>query len=383
MNQPLLTGAIVLDLTQMLSGPYASLLLADLGARVIKIEDTGKGDRIRGMGPHFNQGESAYFLAVNRNKESVCLDLRKEDDRETFYKLVEKADVVLDNFRPRVLQKLGLEYETLKARNPKIIHLSLSAFGQDGPYRENPAFDLTLQALSGAMSVTGEPSRDPVRLGLPMGDLAGGSFAALAIAAALFRREQTGEGARIDMSLLDSMVSLLTYMAGYYWHSGVIPEPIGSGHQSVVPYQAFKTQTIYVIIAVFVEKFWKALCEVLGIPEIADDKRFDSNLGRLENKDVLIPILQDRFLTRSGEEWLAALTEAEVPCAPVHTLDRVLIDPQVLHRGMVAQVDHPRCGTLKVLGNPFVVEEVERIYKPAPLLGQHTESILRELLGDT
>ncbi len=381
MNQPFLSGAIVLDLTQMLSGPYASLLLADLGARVIKIEDPEKGDRIRGMGPHFNQGESAYFLAVNRSKESICLDLRQDEDRETFYKLVEKADVVLDNFRPRVLQKLGLEYETLKARNPKIIQLSLSAFGQTGPYRESPAFDLTLQAISGAMSVTGEPGGDPVRLGLPMGDLAGGSFAALAVSAALYRRERTGEGSRIDLSLMDSMVSLLTYMAGYYWHSGVIPGPVGSGHQSVVPYQAFKTRTIYIIIAVFVEKFWQALCDVLGLSEIAADPRFDSNLNRLENRAILIPILQDAFLRKSGEEWLEKLTKAEVPCAPVNTLDRVLEDPQTLHRGMVAEVDHPKCGRIKALGNPFVVQGVDPVYKPAPLLGEHTEKVLKELLG--
>ncbi len=381
MKRGLLSGALVLDLTQMLSGPYASLLLADLGARVIKIEDPGTGDRIRGMGPHFNQGESAYFLAVNRNKESVCLDLRKAEDRSTFYRLVKKADVVLDNFRPRVLSKLGLEYEILKEHNPKIIHLSLSAFGQDGPYRERPAFDLTLQALSGAMSVTGEPGGDPVRLGLPMGDLAGGTFAALAVAAALFHREKTGEGCRIDLSLLDSMVSLLTYMAGYYWHSGDVPGPIGSGHQTVVPYQAFRTRTFHIVIAVFVEKFWRALCEVLGIPEIADDPRFNSNLNRLKNKEILIPILQERFLTRSGDEWLKDLTAAEVPCAPVNTLDRVLSDPQVLHRGMVAEVDHPKCGRLKVLGNPFLVRGIERTYKPAPLLGEHTGSVLSELLG--
>ncbi len=381
MDKGPLSSAIVLDLTQMLSGPYASLLLADLGARVIKIEDPEKGDRIRGMGPHFNQGESAYFLAVNRSKESVCLDLRDQDDRETFYKLVEKADVVLDNFRPRVLKKLGLEYETLRARNPKIIQLSLSAFGQTGPYREAPAFDLTLQALSGAMSVTGEPGRDPVRLGLPMGDLAGGTFAALAISAALYKREHTGEGSRIDTSLLDCMVSLLTYMAGYYWHSGVIPEPIGSGHQSVVPYQAFKTKTIHIVIAIFVEKFWQALCDVLSITEIATDPRFDSNLNRLKHKETLIPILQEAFLCKPGEEWLKKLTEAEVPCAPVNTLDRVLEDPQVLHRGMVAETDHPECGKLKVLGNPFIIAGFNPQYKPAPLLGEHTESVLRELLG--
>ena len=381
MSDNLLSGAVVLDLTQMLSGPYASLLLADLGARVIKIEDPGTGDRIRGMGPHFNQGESAYFLAVNRSKESVCLDLRQEKDRETFYKLVEKADVVLDNFRPRVLEKLGLEYEILKARNPRIIQLSLSAFGQTGPYREAPAFDLTLQALSGAMSVTGEPGRDPVRLGLPMGDLAGGTFAAMAISAALYRREKSGEGCRIDVSLLDCMVSLLTYMAGYYWHSGIVPGPIGSGHQSVVPYQAFKTGTIYIIIAVFVEKFWKALCEVLGLPEIAEDPRFNSNLQRLKNKEVLIPMLQDCFLQKPGEEWLEKLTAAEVPCAPVNTLDRVLSDPQVVHRGMVSEVDHPKCGKLKVLGNPIIIEGLERTYSPAPLLGEHTHIVLKELLG--
>lgn len=381
MSQGLLSGVLILDLTQMLSGPYASLLLADLGARVIKIEDPEKGDRIRGMGPHFNHGESTYFLAVNRSKESVCLDLRLENDREIFYKLVEKADVVLDNFRPRVLEKLGLQYDLLKERNPRIIQLSLSAFGQTGPYREAPAFDLILQALSGAMSVTGEPGRDPVRLGLPMGDLAGGVFSALAIAGALYKREHTGEGSRIDVSLLDCMVSLLTYMAGYYWHSGIVPGPIGSGHQTVVPYQAFATKTIHIVIAVFVDKFWRSLCEVSDLRKIADDPRFDTNLKRLEHKDILIPILQNRFLQRSGEEWLEKLTKAEVPCAPVNTLDRVLTDPQVFHREMVAEVNHPKCGKLKVLGNPIIVEGETRTYQPAPLLGEHTEKVLKELLG--
>ncbi|TKJ40650.1 hypothetical protein CEE37_06715 [candidate division LCP-89 bacterium B3_LCP] len=382
MKKGLLSGTIILDLTQMLSGPYTSLLLADLGARIIKIEDPAKGDRIRGMGPHFNHGESAYFLNINRSKESVCIDLRQEKDREIFYRLVKKADVVLDNFRPRVLKKLGLEYETLKQCNQSIIHLSLSAYGQSGPYREAPAFDLTLQAISGAMSVTGEPGRDPVRMGLPMGDLAGGTVAAMAISAALYHREKTGEGSRIDLSLMDCMVSLLTYMAGYYWHSGVIPGPIGSGHQSVVPYQAFRTKTIHIIIAVFVEKFWQALCDVLDLSGIAEDPRFNSNLQRLKHKDVLIPILQDRFLEKSGEEWLEKLTEAEVPSAPVNTLDRVLSDPQVLHRGMVAEVEHSKCGELKILGNPVIVEGMDRSYQPAPLLGEHTEDVLREFLGD-
>lgn len=381
MMRGLLSGTIVLDLTQMLSGPYTSMLLADLGARVIKIEDPEGGDRIRNMGPHFNQGESAYFLAVNRSKESVCLNLRGDKDREIFYRLVEKADVVLDNFRPRVLKKLGLEYRTLKGHNPRIIQLSLSAFGQTGPYKEAPAFDLTLQALSGAMSVTGEPGRNPVRMGLPMGDLAGGTFAALAISAALYHRERTGQGCRIDVALLDCMVSLLTYMAGYYWHSGVVPGPIGSGHQSVVPYQAFCTRTIRIIIAVFVEKFWKALCYVLEMPDIADDPRFNSNLQRLKHKEVLLPILQDRFLQRSGEEWLEKLTKAEIPCAPVNTLDRALSDPQVLHRGMVEEVDHPKCGRLKILGNPIIVEKMKRQYSPAPLLGEHTDKVLKDLLG--
>ncbi|MFH1861614.1 MAG: CoA transferase [bacterium] len=383
MRQGLLSGVIVLDSTQMLSGPYASLLLADLGARVIKIEDPEGGDRIRNMGPHFNQGESAYFTAVNRSKESVCLDLRKTKDRELFYKLVEKADVVMDNFRPRVLEKLGLQYEILKARNPRIIQLSLSAFGQTGPYRELPAFDLSLQALSGAMSVTGEPGRDPVRLGLPMGDLAGGTFAALAISAALYQRERTGEGCCIDISLLDCMVSLLTYMAGYYWHSGVVPGPVGSGHQTVVPYQAFATKTIHIIIAIFVEKFWKALCEVLALPHLADDPRFESNLDRLKYKDKLIPMLQRRFLQKPGELWLEELNRAEIPCAPVSTLDRVLADPQVLHRGMVAEVEHAKCGAMKVLGNPIIVSGQERSYFAAPLLGEHTSHVLQEFLGIT
>jgi crotonobetainyl-CoA:carnitine CoA-transferase CaiB-like acyl-CoA transferase len=381
MEQPL-DGVRVLDLSRMLAGDYASMLLGDLGAEVIKIEEPESGDPLRKMPPHFIAGESAYFLSINRNKKSVTLDLTKEAGREIFYRLTERSDIVFDNFRPGILEKLGVDYDTLKECNPQIISCSISSYGQTGPYREYPGFDLVIQAYSGAMSYTGEPGRVPVRMGIPMGDLAGSLFAVYSIASALYARELTGEGRRIDLSLLDCLISLHTYVAQYYFASGETPQLIGSGHQSVVPYRAYRTKDGFITIAVFVEKFWALLCKVIGEPQLASDLRYNSTTSRLKNRQEVDSLLENKFVSKTTQEWMTLLEREGVPAAPVNTLDMVFKDPQVLAREMVVEVEHPKCGKLKMLGNPVKQPEVEsQPLSPTPLLGEHTEQVLRDVLA--
>lgn len=378
----LLTGVRVLDLSRMLAGPYGSMLLADLGAEVIKIEEPDGGDPMRVMGPPFlPDGESAYFLSVNRNKKSMAIDLGQAAGREVFGDLVGAADVVWENFRPGVMARLGCAYPTLAGLNPRIIVCSISAYGQDGPYRDWPAFDLALQAMGGAMSLTGEPGRPPVRMGLPMGDLAGGIFAALAVTAALFQRERTGRGAHIDLSLLDCQVSLLTYLAQYLWTDGRVPGPQGSGHSSVVPYQALATRDGHLIVAVFAEKFWRGFCAAADHPEWDGDTRFATNRDRVANRDVLMPLVERLFVTRTTEEWLARLHAHGVPATPILAVDQVLADRQVRQRRMVVQLPHPERGPIPTLGTPIKVDgAMDLEVALPPRLGEHTDAVLRELL---
>ncbi len=378
----LFEGVRVLDLSRMLAGPYGSMLLADMGAEVIKIEDPDGGDPMRVMGPPFlPDGESAYFLAINRNKKSVALDLAKEAGREVFYDLVRQADVVWENFRPGVMERLGGAYSRLWSLNQRVILCSISAYGQEGPYRDWPAFDLALQAMGGAMSITGEPGRPPVRMGLPMGDLAGGIFGAFAVAGALFRRERTGEGSYIDLSLLDCQVSLLTYIAQYFWANGRVPEPLGSGHASVVPYQALAARDGHLIVAVFAEKFWSGFCRVVEHPEWEHDLRFKTNRDRVANRDVLAPLIEAAFGRRTMDDWLARLQAEGVPCAPIRSVDRVLADPQVRRRGMVVEMAHPVHGKLPALGTPVKVDGAMGLeVEPPPKLGEHTDVVLGGLL---
>ncbi len=372
----------ILDLTRMLSGPFSSMILADLGAEVIKIEEPEGGDKTRTMGPKISEGQSAYFLSINRNKKSLTLDLRNEKGRGILYELVKQSDVVLDNFRPGVLKRLGCDYETLKSMNPRIISCSISSFGHTGPNKDLPGFDLILQARGGAMSITGEPGRPPVRMGIPTGDLSGGMYAAYGVVAALYSREQTGEGQKIDISLLDCQASFLTYVAQYYLLNGKIPGPIGSGHQTVVPYQAFKTKDSHIVIAIFVEKFWEKLCCVLDLESLAKDSKFCTNDLRRENKKELLPLLEEKFLKKTANEWLKLFAQEGIPSAPVNTVDKVLSDPQILARNMLVEASHPSYGKVKVLGNPVQMSgRSEESFTGAPTLGEHTQEILSELLG--
>jgi crotonobetainyl-CoA:carnitine CoA-transferase CaiB-like acyl-CoA transferase len=378
----LFEGIRVLDLSRMLAGPYGSMLLADMGAEVIKIEEPGGGDAMREMGPPFlPDGESAYFLAINRNKKSVALDLATPEGRDVFLDLVAHADVVWENFRPGVMQRLGCDYVTLAAVNPRLVMCSISAYGQEGPYRDWPAFDLALQAMGGAMSLTGEAGGAPVRMGLPMGDLSGGMFAAFAVSGALLRRARTGQGAHIDLSLLDCQVSLLGYIAQYFWTDGRVPGPMGSAHASVVPYQALATRDGHLIVAVF-ERFWSGFCRAAGHPEWIADARFATNAGRVAHRAELMTLVEPLFTGRGTAEWLERLRAEGVPAAPIQPVDRVLDDPQVRHRKMVVEMAHDKHGTLPTLGTPIKVDgDMGLDVTPPPGLGEHTASVLTELLN--
>ncbi len=376
----LLTNVRILDLSRMLAGPYGSMLLGDLGAEVIKIEEPA-GDFTRTPAQYHMGGIGAYFLAINRNKKSIVVDLTKEQGRKVFHDLVKISDVVFDNLRPAVLKKIGADYETLKKINPRIISCSVSGFGQDGPDRELPAYDLTIQARGGAMAITGEKEGAPVRMGLPMGDLAGGMFAAYGVAAALFDRERTGEGRKLDISLLDCQASLLTYMATYHSIGGLIPKPQGASHEVLVPYQSFKAKDLYLVVACPTEKFWQSLCRALGREDLMSHPHFKDGLQRIIHRQELYAILQEVFLTRTVDEWMEAMRKEDVPAAPVNTLDRVMSDPQLLHRRMIVTVGHPASGTFKAMGNPVKASGGEEVYEHPPALGEHGEEILRNLLG--
>jgi len=375
-----LSNVRILDLAAMIAGPYATFLLADLGAEVIKIEKPGMGEAARGIPPHFFQGESAYFIAMNRNKRSMTLDLKTPRAREIFYELAKNSDVVLDNFRPGVVKKLGVDYDNLKKINPRIICCSISGYGQTGPFKDRPAFDLMVQARGGIMSFTGEPGRRPVKMGAPIADLAGGLFAVNGILAALYQRKQTGRGQNIDIALLDCQISLLTYRAQYYFVGDEIAQPVGSGHTSLKPLGDFKTKTFDIVIDCHTQKHFNELCNAIGKPEMADDARFNSRENRLTNKGELYDILEREFFKKTGEEWLELL-DKRIPIGPINTVDKALSDPQVLSRNMVVETDYGNGKKLKILGNPIKMSEIdEEIFKAPPRLGEDTEQILKDIL---
>jgi crotonobetainyl-CoA:carnitine CoA-transferase CaiB-like acyl-CoA transferase len=371
-----LSNIRILDLSLIMAGPYCSLILGDLGAEVIKIERPGLGEGARGVPPHFFEGESAYFIAMNRNKKSMTLDLKTQKGKEIFYELAKRSDVVLDNFRPGVVKKLGVDYDTLKEINPRIICCSISGYGQTGPLKDRPAFDLIIQARGGVMSYTGEPGRMPVRMGAPMGDLTGGLFAANALLAALYQREGTGQGQKIDISLLDCQISLLTYRAQYYFVGGEIAQPVGSGHASIHPIRAFKTKTFDIVIDCNMQNIFAELCDSIGMHELAEDPRFSSRENRFENKEALYTILERVFMEKTGEEWLELL-DKRIPIGPINTIDKALSDPQILDRNMVPEVDYGKGKRLRIVGNPIKMSEIEgEKFKAPPRLGEDTEHIL-------
>ncbi len=376
-----LQGIRIIDLTGMLAGPFGSMLLGDLGAEIIKVEPLD-GDETRTVPPYFYGEDSAYFWAINRNKKSLAINLKSAEGLEVFYQLVARSDVVYDNFRPGVLTRLKIDYDSLKPHNPKVICCSISTYGYSGPYRDRPGYDLIVQAMSGGMSITGEPGGPPVRAGVPIGDLMGGVLGVQGILAAYIARERTGRGQRIEVSLLDGQILLLTYIAQFFFHSGEIPKPIGSGHQSAVVYQALKTKDIHIVVVAHRDHFWVSFCKVLGKTEWIQDARFNNRAARLANKEILIPMIESILQTRNGDEWLEELYRAGVPAGPINTLDRILNDPQIFAREMIVEMEGPGKERIRTIGNPLKMEETPvKSFSRPPRLGENTIEILTNILG--
>ncbi len=376
-----LAGVKVLDLTRVLAGPYCTMFLGDLGAEVVKIEQPDVGDDTRAWGPPFVGGESAYFLCINRNKKSVTLDLKSNQAIGLLRRLAEGADVLVENFRPGTMERLGLGERELRAVNPRLIYASLSGFGADGPMKDWPGYDLIIQAWGGLMSVTGMPDGEPTKVGVAIVDIVAGLMLGKAILAALFARERTGVGQRLETSLLEAEVACLINAGSNYLVGGVVPGRWGNAHPNIVPYQSFKSRDGYLVIGVASEGIWRRLCQAIGMPGLADDPRFARNPQRVEHRGELIDILTEIFLQRDTAAWVTFLIDAGVPCAPVQTIDQVFLAPQVIAREMVVEVPHPTAGTIRMAGLPVKFSGTPASIRLAPpLLGQHTAEVLRSWL---
>jgi formyl-CoA transferase len=383
MTQPAgaLDGLRVLDLTQVMAGPFCTMLLADLGADVIKIENPRAGDQTRRSWGYAVHGEdSRAFLALNRNKRSVCLDLKQPDDLAAFLRLAKSADIVVENFRPGVTKRLGVDYDTLAAHIPGLIYASVSGFGQTGPYADRPGYDLIAQAMSGVMSVTGTPGGTPVKSGLPVGDLGAGMFCALGIVAAVHARTRTGEGQYVETSLFEAALAMSVWESTEYWATGQVPQALGSANRMSAPYQALRTKDGYLTLGANNERLWQRLCSVLEVTELLTDPRFVTNPDRMANRDELAAVLETRLSTATTDEWVTLLLDAGVPAGPIQDYRQVLDeDPHVKARGMVQEVDHPVEGRVRVLGSPVRMSRTPaRIRRHPPLLGEHTEEVLGE-----
>ena len=379
-----LQGLKVLDLSHALAGPYCSTMLADYGAEVIKIEPPGKGDIARAWGNMLPGGETDYFIGLHRNKKGIVLDLKNPHGKETFLRMVEHCDVVLENFRPGTLERLGLDYATARVRNPGIIYCSISGFGQDGPYRDRPALDLIVQAESGMISATGEAGGSGVRAGVSIADLTAGMNAAFGIMVALRARDTTGEGQAIDVSMLEGQLSLLGVMIGSYFTNGEIPVPMGTAYKALLPYQTFRTQTRDLALAVGSDKLWRDFCPVIGCPEMTNDPRFHTNGARNKNREALVEKLQSVFMTNTFEHWEALLVAAGIPIGAINNIAQVLEHPQVTARGAIVAMEHPRLGNVRVVGVPIKLSATPgSVRTPSPALGEHTDSVLHDLLGMT
>ncbi|MEE2609100.1 MAG: CoA transferase [Acidobacteriota bacterium] len=376
-----LDGLTVLDLTRVLSGPYCTMLLADMGARVIKIEHPERGDDTRGWGPPFVSGESTYFLSVNRNKESVTLDFKTPEGREVLDALIEHADVLVENFRPGTLDRLGLGYTDVRTRNPQLVYVSISGFGQTGPRRQEPGYDAAIQAEGGLMSITGDANGPGYRLGVAIADITAGMFAAYGTSLALFARQRSNQGQLVDVGMLDSVAALLTYQAGIHFATGGIPERLGNRHPTVVPYETFEATDGEFVLAVGNDALWRKFCIVAGLEEIVADPRFATNRARVQAYDELRPLLERVLRTRSRQTWIEDLTAAGVPCGDVRNIAQVLADPQLAAREMVTELEHIVAGKIRVLGIPTKLSETPGTVKnPPPALGEHTDKVLEELL---
>ena len=376
-----LDDVTVIDLSHALAGPFASTMLGDFGAQIIKVEPPG-GDIARAWGPPFYGSEPSYVVGLHRNKQSVVIDFKHAEGKELFFKLVERADVVLENYRVGVIDKLGLGYEAGRARNPRIIYCSISGFGQTGPYRDRAALDLILQAESGMMSVTGEEGGRGVRAGVSIADMTAGMYAAYGVMTALHARARTGRGQHVDVSMLEGQLALLQTLVCAYLGDGQVPGPMGTAYKALLPYQTFRTKTQDLALAVGSEKLWKDFCPLIGAPEMTNDARWHNNAARGKNRASLIARLQEIFLTRSYEEWESILVPAGIPMGAINTIDRVVEHPQVEARNVLVECEHPTAGKARVVAPPVRLSETPGgVRAPAPLLGQHTDDVLRDRLG--
>ena len=369
----------VVDLTRVLAGPFTTMTLGDLGAEIIKVEPFG-GDEARGFGP-FKEGVSGYFENVNRGKQSIAIDLKHPEGRDLLLELIANSDVLVENFRPGVMKKLGLDYETLRERFPGLIYAACSGFGQTGPYARRGAYDMIIQGMGGIVSITGEPDRPPVRVGVSIGDIAAALYSCIGILTALFTRSQTGRGQMVDIGMLDCQVALLENAIARYDMTGTVPEPLGARHPSITPFQAVETRDGWIMIAAGNNVLWSRLCVVVEREDLADDARFRDNNLRTENNADLHTILSDVFRESTTEDWLRRLDAAEIPCGPIQNVRQVVEDPQVLARDMIVNLLHPIAGSLRVAGSPIKLSETPpEVTRHAPTLGEHTDQVLKSLL---
>jgi crotonobetainyl-CoA:carnitine CoA-transferase CaiB-like acyl-CoA transferase len=372
---------VVLDLSHALAGPFASTMLGDYGAEIVKIEPLD-GEIARGWGPPFYGGEAAYFVNLNRTKKSLALDLKHPEGKALFFRLLERADVVLENLRVGTVAKLGIDYERARERQPRIIYCSISGFGQDGPYRDRAALDLVVQAESGMMSITGEPGGRGVRAGVSIADITAGMYAAFGIMTAVHARQTTGRGQFIDVSMLDGQLGILSGMIGAYLADGIVPGPLGTAYGALLPYQTFRTRTRDIAIGIGSDKLWRTFCPLLGLPHIGDDPRYVTNAARNANRASLVETLQEAFLTKTYEEWEAILLPAGIPMGAINTIDAVVAHPQVVARSGLVESAHPLAGAIRMTAPPVRLSETPgAVRAPAPLLGEHTDQVLRERLG--
>ena len=373
----------VLDLSRVLAMPYCSMMLGDLGAEIIRVERPGVGDETRHWGPPWAGELSAYYLCTNRNKKCITIDLKKKEGQEIIRRLARGSDIFLENFLPGNLAEMNLGYEDIKAVNPKIIYASVTGYGQNGPYRDFPGFDFIIQAQGGLMSIIGDTDGPPMKVGVAIVDITAGLFACSAILAALHYREQTGAGQHIDIALLDAQVAWLANQASNYLVSGKIPRRMGNAHPNIVPYETFQARDgIFIALGVGNDNQWRKFCKLAKLDHLMDHPQYASNPKRVENRKELVSILQKIFLQKDSGEWITLLTEAEIPAGPINNLERVFADPQVLAREMLVRMEHPAVGPIKLVGSPMKLSETPVRYRiPPPLLGEHTEEILRDTLG--
>lgn len=375
-----LKGVRVIDCSRVLAGPYAAMVLGDLGADVIKVERPGRGDDTRAWGPPFAGGESAYYLSINRNKRSMTLNLKSPEGKAILKQLVAEADVLIENFKTGDFDRMGIGYEALREVNPGLIYCSITGYGTTGPYASKPGYDFMLQAEGGIMSITGPADGEPYKVGVAIVDVTAGLYAANAIQAALRYKEKTGKGQKVEVSLFESQIAWLINVASAYLVSGEQPKRYGNAHPNIVPYETFPTADGYIAAGAGNDAQFARFCKVLGLEDLPDDPRFKTNADRVNNRHVLIPLLRERFRTRKTDEWIAALEAASIPCAPINTLDRVFAHPQTRAREMLVEVEHPTIGQLKMVGLPYKLSGTPLgIYRHPPLLGEHTDEVLGEL----